>query len=81
MSKGKAIGVDGVQIDALRELPVRVHAVLAACFNLWEHLGSFPEQVQQQNVIWLAKPGCERGPPTPSTVRPIVLLSHIHKLW
>eukprot|EP00971_Amphidinium_carterae_P164786 3266977-Amphidinium_carterae.1 len=33
MGKNKAIGIDGIQVDALRDLPQRVHAVLA-CSSL-----------------------------------------------
>eukprot|EP00971_Amphidinium_carterae_P350468 6491563-Amphidinium_carterae.1 len=74
----KAMGIDQLAADHYKQLGPQQFEDIAQFFNTCEAHRRFPEVLAAQKVIFLPK---TTGPQTVSNQRPIVLLSHLVKVW
>lgn len=74
----KAPGFDGLFNIVLKHLGVKVTTLLANIFNRCLELGYFPSAWKRSKVVPILKPG--KDPTSPSSYRPISLLSSLSKL-
>eukprot|EP00971_Amphidinium_carterae_P245697 4879377-Amphidinium_carterae.1 len=74
----KAAGADGTRVVELHAMSPALQAGLLAFYQRAEAEQAWPQSICVQKVVFLAKPGKR---PTPSTIRPIVLLPLLYRLW
>ena len=74
----KAPGFDGLFNIVLKHLGEKAIALLATIFNRCLELGYFPSAWKRSKVVPILKPG--KNPTSPSSYRPISLLSSLSKL-
>lgn len=74
----KAPGFDGIFNIVLKNLGPKARSLLVSVFNRCLTIGHFPSAWKCSKVVPIAKPG--KDPTSPSSYRPISLLSSISKL-
>lgn len=75
----KAPGFDGIFNIVLKNLGPKARTLLVNVFNRCLAIGHYPSDWKRSKVVPIAKPG--KDPTSPSSYRPISLLSSISKLF
>lgn len=75
----KAPGFDGLFNIVLKKLGPKAYTLLVNVFNRCLELGYFPSAWKRSKVVPILKPG--KDPTSPSSYRPISLLSSLSKLF